>query len=453
MDRSGFTDPVKERIHKNALNVLKQWNDKSVPEEKRIIQLIMYADPLISILNETVEGGGSADGAGPADLGPRIRAVFKNMHLNKRNDYYVALLLFPNASQSAINKRFKALIRLYHPDLHSAGNADDLACAKKITEAYNGLKDPVRKEEYGRRLIHRAFTMTRGGHVRFQRRNIILRVIVPSATVFCIFFAGAFLLTGERKEAYVLENVLATRPHGDRASAGDLEQSAEGRPAYPLTTRESDTPIPPTTPERGMASDPKRPPARHGVISRPGSGLQTKSGVAARKASSSPAPVRAVTTPREVSKESLPGVVAHAGGPAGEQALGSVTETKGNKASQANDFTKDAAAFVQQYIRTYEEGDINRFLGFYSTSVIENNRLDYNAVRKAYTQNFENNRYRYDLRNMRYENKGEYLRISGIYTITKLKGSSLGPVRGNIAWTLRREDGGLKIVKVDYRRF
>lgn len=112
-----------------------------------------------------------------------------------------------------------------------------------------------------------------------------------------------------------------------------------------------------------------------------------------------------------------------------------------------------AAHFISRYANAYEEGDIEKFMTFFSRSVVENGRMSYEDIRSAYKKNFENNRYRYSLRNVRYRKSGDDVIVTASYVINKsLEKGEVLLVQGDIRWTLCRESGGLKIVKVDYER-
>ena len=85
-------------------------------------------------------------------IAANIRDILHSLHFNKDDDYYLSLLLPSNADEYLINRRWKALMRLYHPDWNHGGivlPADYAAeSAKRLNEIYNVLKDPRRKFKY-----------------------------------------------------------------------------------------------------------------------------------------------------------------------------------------------------------------------------------------------------------------------------------------------------------------
>ncbi len=83
-----------------------------------------------------------------------------------KKDYYEVLGLSRTASAEEIKKRFRELVRKYHPDV-----AGDKALSAKefarITEAYKTLSDPVMRRSYDRTLIdvkQRVQTAQPGAH-------------------------------------------------------------------------------------------------------------------------------------------------------------------------------------------------------------------------------------------------------------------------------------------------
>ena len=121
-------------------------------------------------------------------------------------------------------------------------------------------------------------------------------------------------------------------------------------------------------------------------------------------------------------------------------------EVQGNVQNEVN-------VFIDQYTQAYERGDIDRFMSFYSTSAIENNSLRYDEIRNGYQGSFQNSRYTYSLRDPLVERSDGNIILTGNYTIKRIIGDPLGGVtQGHIRWTLTRENGVLKILRVDYDR-
>jgi hypothetical protein len=113
----------------------------------------------------------------------------------------------------------------------------------------------------------------------------------------------------------------------------------------------------------------------------------------------------------------------------------------------------EVKVFIDQYTQAYELGDIDRFMSFYSKSAIENNSLGYDEIRNGYQKNFQDSRYTYSLRDPLVEKSNGNVILTGTYIIKRIVGDPLGGItQGHIKWTLTRENGVLRILRVDYDR-
>lgn len=61
-------------------------------------------------------------------------------------DYYAILGVHPSAEEAVISAAYRALAKLYHPDLYKGGDAADRMA--KINEAYETLSDKEKRKEY-----------------------------------------------------------------------------------------------------------------------------------------------------------------------------------------------------------------------------------------------------------------------------------------------------------------
>jgi DnaJ-class molecular chaperone len=64
--------------------------------------------------------------------------------------YYAALHVTPAATQADIQRAFRALIRLHHPDVGRPGQDGGGADARGILDAFAVLRNPVTRAEYDR---------------------------------------------------------------------------------------------------------------------------------------------------------------------------------------------------------------------------------------------------------------------------------------------------------------
>jgi DnaJ domain len=69
--------------------------------------------------------------------------------MRTRLDYYALLGVEPDATAAQIKKAYRKLARFHHPDTNH-GDLDAAARFRNITEAYDTLSDPQRREAYDR---------------------------------------------------------------------------------------------------------------------------------------------------------------------------------------------------------------------------------------------------------------------------------------------------------------
>ncbi len=74
-----------------------------------------------------------------------------------KRDYYDILEVKDDASQVEIKRVYRDLAKQYHPDVNK-GNKEAETKFKEISEAYNILKDPVKRQKYDQMKKYGAFT-------------------------------------------------------------------------------------------------------------------------------------------------------------------------------------------------------------------------------------------------------------------------------------------------------
>ena len=110
-------------------------------------------------------------------------------------DFYVILGLNREATQGDVERAFKHLARRYHPDINP-GDREAEAFFRRVTEAYETLSHPDRRQEYDTHGVraHAAERMS----VEFQGFDFSAPVTGISATFGELFF-DVFQATGERE--------------------------------------------------------------------------------------------------------------------------------------------------------------------------------------------------------------------------------------------------------------
>ncbi|MEW6107712.1 MAG: J domain-containing protein [Nitrospirota bacterium] len=108
--------------------------------------------------------------------------------------------------------------------------------------------------------------------------------------------------------------------------------------------------------------------------------------------------------------------------------------------------------FMKRYIRAYERNDLETFMTLFSKSAVENNRMNYAAIRNAYKDTFSEKINYYSVQNMDIRIEDHNAFVSGIYNVNRYLSSENRWVRytGKIRWKLSKEKDALKIISVDY---
>jgi curved DNA-binding protein CbpA len=483
MGRLGSTDPGQERRFSAAIDFLRDIKEPFVGET-RAQELLFHADALIGILagEEAAQEVLRARGLEKTTLADTIKALFRTVHLNPEGEHYTTLLLPRNVSQEEISRRWKSLMRLYHPDHHGEDAADMAESVKSINRAYGVLKDQSARNEYDRSLVRRAYLLSRKawtGRVRPLGHRNPARLILPICIMLCCLIVTGFVLFEQRQADFYLESAFSSQ-NQDAKEEARVQEPPATKPlsaAEPGTSRLQQPPTPvqakgkapgnqkasagDRTGRKELREAPASSPKKVQVTAQTPAGTQAMDTVKQRPSSSpAPAPVTAakLVKPEPVppsgdpvpakASVSLPDVPVKAAAVAKLPEKLAPAERKPAQVPAVEDLGQEVNRFLARYIAAYEKGSIDGFMDCYSRSAVENDRLRYSTIRAAYQRNFENNAYRYTLREVRHEKKGELIVVTGSYEIAKSGGSN--PSRGRITWTLQRENGDLRIARVDY---
>ena len=456
--------------------------------ERFSMQAVRYSDALIDMLNEagTVRKFLSEKGISAEYVRKRVRDIFTRLHFNPENDYYLTLFLPRSASLGQIHKRWKELMLIYHPDRNSS---DDAArCAKQINAAYDILKNPEKKREYDMRTMMTGDTYLRPLPKRASRRRqparypfispglrrTLPKLIIPCSILISLVILLSIFLNN-RQDRYLPGTKIS--PPGQERPADKIDS-----PEYPkeVSAQIEAQPVTPPPQARNFYRDEPGAQPRSG---KPRSQMgrvpeidRTYGAYRHRDLSQADDRLKVITAAREeknplremklapgnaptavirdkVSKNDMP-----AGPPqrsSGREPGGAPDQTGAGPDSEAlnaklSDLETEVFFFMVQYVHAYEEGDISKFMAFFSRSAIENGNMRYDDIRESYKKNFESGRYSYILKNVSVGKKDSVITVTGDYSIKRL-GRDAGPaINGRARWSLGRESGGLKITRIDY---
>jgi hypothetical protein len=111
--------------------------------------------------------------------------------------------------------------------------------------------------------------------------------------------------------------------------------------------------------------------------------------------------------------------------------------------------------FMNEYKDRFVKMNFDAFMDLFSKEAIENRMHPYADIREAYRKTFDNSdaiQYNLEVYTIQAYQEGAF--VSGRYELVQsIKGSKKTMVfRGNIQWTLNRENGLLKIKEINYGR-
>lgn len=494
MDRLHLNDTENILIYNKALEFIGEVR-AGISWERFCMNAIQHSDALIDMLSDSENFVKflSETGIEKRYVLDNVKGILYRLHFNRENDYYLTLLLPRSATQGQITRRWKDLMLIYHPDRQSGDDKHASEYAKKINEVYSVLKDPTKRAEYDRKIIHplsasikkqgrelhRAEVKQRQPIISLRVRRLMPRYITASyITLAVIVLLFIFLNDRSQKSLSVQNDKLIAgqtqkMPHeqtqkpedkkaGDLASLQTQKQSSSHAPK--TSSSQPGKPVSIQVNNRALVVQPqteiivKEETQKPAIVqARISSDQQPQEStrVEPEKPKKEETPKHTAVQPEKPQREEPQKppsvevqrpVSVQAEKPAPTQARVAVIQ-------QPYDLDGEVKTFIRQYIETYEEGDINRFIHFYSTNAIEKNRLHYDDIKRAYQRSFESNSYKYSLKNLNIKKTGDNVTVSATYTIKKSKHDEYEqPTTGDITWTLAREKGVLKIVRVEYGR-
>ncbi len=431
--------------------------------ERFCIHAVRHSDVFIDILNDS-EGARkflSSMGISGEYISGQITKILYRLHFNRDDNHYLTLALSGGASEAQIRKRWKELMLLYHPDR----NRDEQAasCAARINEAYNVLKNQGKRMEYERKRVGAHQLWPVAGKFRTppardyiivspKLRSALSKLIIPA----CVVIAGVILLViflENRQRPHVYYSAVSDEMDGQQQSPVKEKEEARVREQVKAEGEGKEE-----VHEKGEVKAQER--VKTHVQEQVKEAVQVQTGrepkafVPALRDKS--AGETRVANDGEVSagrfseepREMPGGKVVN---PAPAQQAVNVPKPQDVLRTEPEKIDRSVNLFISQYARAYEEADIEKFMSFFSRSAVENGRMNYDEIRRAYKQNFEKSRYRYRLKNVRYRQNGDDVVVSASYRINKSVDNRKDVlIEGDIRWTLAREEGALRITRVDY---
>jgi curved DNA-binding protein CbpA len=355
----------------------------------------------------------------PQEIAARAGFLLACFNAASSDDYYQILGVPTTAAPQEIRDAWIRHISIYHPDRHPAKGDWFTRQAARLNEAYQTLKDPVRRQEYDDR---------RRAKLTQQQRDPSLRRYASQPARMSLFFGGQIrrwlpkIITGASVIAAALMMVSLFRARPARQSDATLLYL-------------------PKTAGFAMEALPRsRPAALEQKAARSLGSEAVREEVNGRPSREEPAPL----VPRAVQKVSEPSrkraLVAQALPPL-------IPEPKGLD-------RKEIDALLDEYVDAYEKGDLERFMATFSPRVREKETLDYQGIRSLYAKGFAGReQIIYRIKNVRVEIKDDSATVSADYLISaKGTGQSQRSVNasGRIEWKIQREGIKPKIIAINY---
>jgi hypothetical protein len=441
--------------------------------------------------------------------------VISKMHFNPESNYYITLGLSQNVSQEEIRERWKKLMLLYHPDRHGGDDSWVSERAKKVNEAYSVLKDNEKRQSFDRRLLEqtiarnplpRSGTNPSSASSRSGRKisdpewdrskknipKFLVGAYVVAALVFLSYLYlqnnGEFLekalstqeglaerpsllsrATSEKEDPTI---AVPVEPHHaaeklDKVSAKPLSLPVAGPTSKEQTTEQRS--VIPTPENTGLHASPAAPANTRNatrqqtgpdkIVARGDSSAKTTTPLLVQPAANTPLNPQARTQEPEPSAsippvKDMPAADLSAGKPEAPRLFNQETPPVrlGQDPKAAELTHEEIEDFMAKYSRAYTRGDLNLFMSLFSKSVVENNRLRYDAVREAYRETFSERIKFYRVNNMTLSINGLTATVSGSYDLNRYASAEDRWIRytGRIQWKIAKEYNELKIISVNY---
>ena len=114
---------------------------------------------------------------------------------------------------------------------------------------------------------------------------------------------------------------------------------------------------------------------------------------------------------------------------------------------------EEVRQFIANYMERYNQKDIDGFLSLFSPKAIQNQRDGFDEIRKIYSNFFdESQELRYHMEDTKIEIFQNAVKARSLYEVDQIvkKSGEEKVWRGEIRWTLSRENGALRIRSLDF---
>jgi hypothetical protein len=114
---------------------------------------------------------------------------------------------------------------------------------------------------------------------------------------------------------------------------------------------------------------------------------------------------------------------------------------------------EEVIQFLTRYVNQYVGRNTDGLLSFFSSKAVQNQKFDYNAIKRMYAKFFEESqRLSYKVNPQAIDISPREAKVRATYLLEQeTKGGEVRLWRGNIEWTLIREQGVLKVRTLQYQ--
>lgn len=381
-------------------------------------------------------------------------------------DYYKILGVKRNASEEEIREHWVKLVRKHHPDQQMKGVTEDKRI-KEINEAYDTLKYSSTRVKYDLKMAY-----DRQGR-RFHTKKVILpaSILIIFVVVGLSFFKKSQVAMNPKE----IERVQETKPAAIEPLIA-FPSVAEGKlnsDEKPSKTLKSEMPVKVKKNVRKEMSQ---------VVVQENASIVSKEVLKVeetRVAIQEPSVVRAHTV---VQSETPVDSSSYAA--AGKQFENEIYQRDQidqkdqiDQRDQINErdvpfpikvelqavqfkppsliaTEEDVRKFFANYIKRYNQKDLDGFLSLFSPKAVQNRQDGLERIRKIYANFFnQSQEIDYHMNDIKAEIYQNGVEVKARYELLQIlkKGGGNKIWRGDIRWTLLKEDGTLKILSLDYQ--